>query len=69
MSWKQRLKGIGAGGVLVVVGWLRLSAGVQVVTHWTGQPMFSFGLLASGLVLILASLLPGWVILRMTKLK
>ena len=64
--WKSRLRGIVAGFVLVIVGCLRLNAGVQVVTHWTGQPMFSFGLIAGGLVLILASLLPDSLVSRIT---
>ena len=62
--WKSRLKGMVAGFALVIVGCLRLSAGVQVVTHWTGQPMFSFGLIEGGLVLILASLLPDSLVAR-----
>jgi len=43
-----RLKLVGAGLVLTLVGSARLSRGVQVVTHWTGQPMFSWGLIAAG---------------------
>jgi hypothetical protein len=40
-----RLKAVGI--VLVGVGMLRMLGGIQVVTHWAGQPMFSWGLVAS----------------------
>jgi len=57
-----RLKAIGAGLILVVVGLLRMGGGVQVVTHWTGQPMFSWGLIAAGFVCILSTLIPSsWI--------
>jgi hypothetical protein len=46
-----RLKLIGAGLVLALVGFLRMAKGVQVVIHGTGQPMFSWGLLAAGALL------------------
>ena len=36
-----RLKLIGAGLVLALVGFLRMAKGVQVVTHGTGQPRVS----------------------------
>jgi hypothetical protein len=36
--------------------------GVQVVTHWTGQPMFSLGLLAAGGLCILLAFIPtSWI--------
>jgi hypothetical protein len=35
-------------GSLAAVGVLRLMGGVQVVRAWTGQPMFSWGLIAAG---------------------
>ena len=49
-----RLKAVGAGLILVTVGVLRMLGGVQVVTHWTGQPVFSWGLVAAGIVCILS---------------
>jgi len=37
-------------------------SGVQVVTHGTGQPMFSWGLIAAGLLCILVALVPqSWI--------
>ena len=57
-----RVKAIGAGLVLAAVGFLRLLGGVQVVTHWTGQPMFSWGLIAAGIICILSAFIPNsWV--------
>jgi hypothetical protein len=57
-----RLKAVGIGLVLVAVGVLRMLGGVQVVTHWTGQPMFSWGLVAAGVVCILSALVPvSWI--------
>jgi hypothetical protein len=57
-----RLKAVGAGFILVAVGILRMLGGVQVVSHWTGQPMFSWGLVAAGIVCILSALVPvSWV--------
>jgi hypothetical protein len=57
-----RLKAVGAGLILVAVGVLRMLGGVQVVTHWTGQPMFSWGLVAAGIVIVLSALVPpSWI--------
>lgn len=57
-----RLKLVGAGLVLALVGFLRMARGVQVVMHWTVQPMFSWGLLAAGGLCNLLALIPtSWV--------
>jgi len=57
-----RLKAVGAGLILVTVGVLRMLGGVQVVTHWTGQPLFSWGLVAAGIVCILSAMVPlSWI--------
>ena len=53
-----RLKAVGAGLILVTVGVLRMVGFVQVVTHWTGQPKFSWSLVAAGIVCILSALVP-----------
>jgi len=56
------LKVIGVGLILIAVGLLRLLGGVHVVTHWTGQPMFSWGLIAGGIVCILLAFIPSsWI--------
>ena len=68
-AWKSRAKGIISGVVLVIFGWLRLKVGIDVVVTSRMQPMFSFGLIAGGLVLIGASLLPDSLVARMTELK
>jgi hypothetical protein len=69
MNWKSRVKAIGAGAILVSIGYLRITAGIQVVTHWTGQPMFSFGLIAAGLVLIASAAIPERLISKLTNVK
>jgi hypothetical protein len=57
-----RLKLIGAGLALALVGIVRTLRGVQVVTHWTGQPMFSWGLISAGGICILLALVPiPWI--------
>jgi hypothetical protein len=58
-----RLKAIGSGLILIIVGLLRLLGGVQVVTHWTGQPMFSWGLIAAGTLCIFSAFIPrSWMV-------
>lgn len=58
-----RLKLATAGLALGVVGCALLLRGVQVVTHWTGQPMFSWGLIAAGgLCIVLAAVPASWVV-------
>ena len=58
----QRLKLVGAGLVLAAVGAARMMSGVQVATHWTGQPMFSWGLVAGGGVCLLLAVVPNsWI--------
>ena len=56
-----RLKLVGAGLVLalwVPFGWQE----VQVLRHWTGQPMFSWGLVGAGaLCVLLAFIPPSWI--------
>ena len=57
-----RLKLVGAGLAFAVVGTTFLLSGVQVVTHWTGQPMFSWGLIAAGgLCVVLAVIPASWI--------
>ncbi len=48
--------------ILAGVGLLRLRGGILVVRHFTGQPMFSWGLIAGGIVCILLAIVPlSWV--------
>jgi hypothetical protein len=57
-----RLKLIGTGLFLACIGSIRLARDVQVVTHWTGQPLFSWGLIAGGgLCILLAFIPPSWI--------
>jgi hypothetical protein len=57
-----RLKLVGAGLALAILGSVLLLRGVQVVTHWTGQPMFSWGLIAAGGLCVLLAVIPAsWI--------
>jgi len=59
---KNRLKLVAFGLLLILVGAVKISRGVQVSTHWTGQPLFSWGLITGGAVCILLSLIPmSWI--------
>jgi hypothetical protein len=59
---KQRLKLTAVGLVLILFGALKIARSVQVSAHWTGQPLFSWGLVTSGAVCILLSLIPmSWI--------
>jgi hypothetical protein len=58
-----RLKLLSGGVVLAVVGYALLLRGVQVVTHWTGQPMFSWSLIAAGGLCIVFAVIPAsWIV-------
>jgi hypothetical protein len=63
-----RLKLIIGGTILIIVGAARMLTGVQVTTHWTGQPMFSSGLVAAGAFCIFIALIPAsWIIEQVRK--
>ncbi len=58
----RRLRLIVFGVILVGAGLLRLNGDIQVVRHYTGQPMFSWGLIAAGIVSVLLAVVPiSWV--------
>ena len=69
MNWKSRLLAISTGAVLVAAGYLRIRGGIQVVTYWPGLPMFSFGLIAGGLVLIASAAIPEKLMSRLTTVR
>jgi hypothetical protein len=57
-----RLKLIGAGFALAGVGILRIIGGIQVVRHGNGQPMFSWGLIAGGIICFILAFVPlSWI--------
>jgi hypothetical protein len=57
-----RLKIFGAGVALIVFGAARIATGVQVVTNWLGQPMFSWALIGGGAICILFAGVPAsWI--------
>lgn len=68
-NWKARLKLVGAGAVCIAFGWLRIWAGVQVVSNAHRQPVFSYGLVALGIVLILFAAIPDKLIARAVAVK
>lgn len=53
-----RLKLVGAGCALAAIGILRVHGGVQVVRHNSGQPMFSWGLIAGGILCLVLAFVP-----------
>jgi hypothetical protein len=58
-----RLKLIGAGLIFGLVGTALMLNGIQVVTHSTGQPLLSWGLIGAGAVCILLALIPSsWIV-------
>jgi hypothetical protein len=69
MNWKSRLKAIGIGAVLVAIGYLRIRGGKEVVIHWTGQPLFSFALIAAALVVIASASIPQRLISKLTTVR
>jgi mannose/fructose/N-acetylgalactosamine-specific phosphotransferase system component IIC len=57
-----RLKLVGAGILLGCMGIALMLRGVQVVRNWTGQPMFSWGFIAAGILcLLLAGIPVSWI--------
>jgi hypothetical protein len=57
-----RLKLVGVGLVLAGVGIGRMMSGMQVVRHSNGQPVFSWGLIAGGIVCFILAFIPiSWV--------
>jgi uncharacterized membrane protein len=57
-----RIKVIAAGLFFILAGMLRVQAGIQVVKHWTGQPVFSWAAIATGGLLVILALIPGsWI--------
>jgi len=58
-----RIKLIGAGLVLALVGTARAFRGVQVVIQSNLQPVFSWGLIAgAGLCILLALIPASWIV-------
>jgi xanthine/uracil permease len=64
-----RLKLAGAGLILAGVGIALLLRDIQVVRHWTGQPLFSSGLVAGGVLCIVLAIIPGSWIARAAETK
>jgi uncharacterized membrane protein YidH (DUF202 family) len=57
-----RLKLIGVGLLIALLGSARLLRGVQVVTHRTGQPFLAWQLIAAGGLCLILALIPlSWI--------
>ena len=57
-----RLQLLAVGVALILFGIARIAGGVQVVTNWLGQPMFSWALVAVGAISILFAGVPAtWI--------
>jgi hypothetical protein len=69
VNWKSRLKAIGIGTILLAIGYLLIRGGTRVFIHWTGQPMFSYGLIAAGLVVIASAAIPERLISKLTAIR
>jgi hypothetical protein len=63
------MTGFLGGSVFIVIGYWLVSHGVHVVIGRYRQPTFSYSAIACGIVLILASAAPAWLIIKMTALK
>jgi hypothetical protein len=68
-TWKKRLQGFLFGSLFIAMGYWLIGHGVHVVTGRYRVPVFSNALVAGGIVLVLASAAPSWLILRATALK
>jgi hypothetical protein len=63
------MKGFLTGGLFVAIGYWLISHGLNVFIGRYRQPVFSYGAIAAGIVVILASTAPSWLIIKMTAIK
>jgi hypothetical protein len=69
-TWQARLKGFVSGGSLVGIGYWLIAHGVHVFTGRVyRQPVFSYSAVAAGVIVILVSVDPVRLIVKMTALK
>jgi hypothetical protein len=69
-TWQARLKGFVGGGILVALGYWQMAHGIHVfIGRRYGQPVFSYSAVAAGVIVILVSLAPARLIVKMTALK
>jgi hypothetical protein len=57
------------GGLFIAIGYWLTSHGVHILIGRYRQPVFSYSFIACGIVLILVSAAPAWLIIKMTALK
>jgi hypothetical protein len=58
-----------AGIVVAGLGLLELKGGRIVLVHWTGQPLYSAGLVAMGVLLIVFAFLPNSWVARIARIR
>jgi hypothetical protein len=63
------MKGFFSGALFIAIGYWLTSRGVHVFMGRYRQPVFSYSAIAMGIVLIVGSAAPGWLIIKMTALK
>lgn len=63
------MKGFLSGGLLLALGYWLTSHDVHVFIGRYRQPVFSYCAIAMGIVVILVSAAPAWLIIKMTALK
>jgi hypothetical protein len=68
-TWRARIKGFLSGGLLIAIGYWLTSHGVEVFIGRYRQPVFSYSAIAMGVVVIVVSAAPAWLIIKMTALK
>ncbi|MGZ4890241.1 MAG: hypothetical protein ACXWBH_13760 [Candidatus Angelobacter sp.] len=63
------MKGFLTGCLFVAIGYWLTSHDIHVFTGRYRQPVFSYGFIACGTVVILVSAAPAWLIIKMTAIK
>ena len=63
------MTGLLSGGLFVVIGYWLISHGVHVFIGRYRQPVFSYGIVAAGIVIFVVSAAPPWLIIKMTAIK
>jgi len=63
------MRGLLTGGLFVAIGYWLISHGLNVFIGRYRQPVFSYGAIAAGIVVIIVSAAPSWLIIKMAALK
>jgi len=68
-TWQARLKGFVLGCTFVAIGYWQMAHGIHAFIGRYRQPVFSHSAVAAGVIVILVSLAPARLIVKMTALK